>query len=188
MLNQLKGVFHRLMSVLLAWSMIGFAAPAAAQVVGDGGEGGEEATFVYLDPAGRFTFEYPQSWGESTQPGEGIRFTGPDEFISVAIVDTGAAPVEFGESDEPALATVSTDYQGRPLRAYQVNGVLAAMREYSWQAGPSLVTGKMVPSLARRYYLPGSNGALAIFTYSSPVRSYDPEGADDFATAFKWLS
>jgi hypothetical protein len=158
------------------------AEPARAQVEG---EGGEEATFRFVDPASRFSFEYPQSWGNSTQPGEDIRFTGADEFISVTIVDTALGPLEFGDSDDVALAATLDSYQSRPLRTYNTSTVV---REYSWQAGPSPVTGKMVPSMAKRFYLLGPDGKLAIFTYSSPVRAYDPEGADDFATAFRWLT
>jgi len=44
-----------------------------------------------------------------------------------------------------------------------------------------------VPSSGNRYYIPGPGGKIAIFTYSSPTRTYDPAGADDFANAFTWL-
>ena len=160
------------------------AAAAAPEVAG---EAGDEPTFVYVDQAKHFSFEYPQSWGKTTQPGDDIRITGRDEFISVRIVNTALSPMDFGSSDESDLASASSGYKSRAFKSYQVRRTSGAVREYTWQAGPSPVTGKPVPSAARRYYLPGPSGQLAIFTYSSPVQSYDPEGADDLANTFKWL-
>jgi hypothetical protein len=163
------------------------AAPGAVAAPEAAGEAGDEPTFVYVDQAKHFSFEYPQSWGKTTQPEGEIRVAGRDEFISIKIVTTALSPLDFGSSDEPALASASSGYQSRSLKSYQIRRISGAVREYTWQAGPSLVTGKMVPSMARRYYLPGPSGQLAILTYSSPVQAYDPEAADDLANTLKWL-
>jgi hypothetical protein len=121
-----------------------------------------------------------------TQPGEEVRFTGRDEFISISIASTALSPMDFGNSDVTNLSSSTSGYKGQPLKGFQKSGVTGAMLAYSWQAGPSPVTGKMVPSSAKRYYMSGP-GMLAVFTYSSPVQLYDPEGADDLAATFKWL-
>lgn len=168
-------------------------APAGNQAGGPpdaaGGEtgGGDEPVRTYVDPAGQFSFQHAQSWGNTTKPGETIRFTGRDEFISIAITTSNLNPLDFGKADAAALTTVSPGYKGEALKAYKVAGTNGAMVSYTWQAGPSPVTGKMIPSSGRRYYIPGPDGKLAIFTYSSPTNNYDPAGADDFANAFKWL-
>ncbi len=148
---------------------------------------GDEPTKVYTDQNGQFSFQYPGSWGKTTQPGETIRLTGRDEFISIAVTTTNLSALDFAKADAAGLTAVSPGYKGSALQAYKVAGTNGAMVAYTWQAGPSPVTGKTVPSSANRYYIPGPGGKLAIFTYSSPTNNYDPAGADDFANAFKWL-
>lgn len=162
-------------------------APAERAVPKGEAQGGDEPTIVFKDPSGLFSMEHPQSWGQSSQPGETIRFTGRDEFISVTLVNTPAAPLDFGRTDSATLPTASPGYRAGKLIPFKVAGKDGAKTTYTWQAGPSPVTGKLVPSSVDRYYIPGQPGKLAIFTYSCPTRSYDPAGADDFANAFRWL-
>ena len=154
--------------------------------VGAEGGGGDEPTVTYTAPDGTFSFQHPQSWSRTTQPGESIRYTGRDEFISVTIVATTQPPLDYARADAGALAAASPGFQGRAPVARKVAGQNGAMVAYTWQAGPSPVTGKPVPSSANRYYIPGPGGKLAVFTYSSPTGTYDPAGADDFANAFAW--
>lgn len=166
-------------------TVTGASAPDAA-----GGEaaGGDEPVRTYVDPTGQFSFQHAQSWGNTTKPGETIRFTGRDEFISIAITTTTLSPLEFAKADASALTAASPNFKGEAIKAYKVAGTTGAMESYTWQAGPSPVTGKMIASSARRYYIPGTGGKLAVFTYSSPTNTYDPFGADDFANSFKWLN
>jgi len=164
---------------------VAVAATVAPAAGGEGG-GGDEPNIPYVAPAGAFHFPHPQSWGQATQPGESIRYTGRDEFISVTIVTTALAPLDYARADAGALTAASPGYQGQAPVAQQVAGWAGALVAYTWQAGPSPVTGKMVPSSANRYYIPGPGGRLAVFTYSSPTGTYDPAGADDFANAFAW--
>jgi hypothetical protein len=181
--------------VLLALVLAGCAAagprgsvstppPAAVEAQG---EGGEEPTVVFVDPTGRFSVEHPSSWATSTPPREDVRFTGRDEFISVTIVNTALSAMDFASTDTAALSAATTGYQSQPARGFQMRGATGAVVAFGWEAGPSPVTGKVVPSSAKRYYLPGPGGKLAILTVSSPVQLYDPEGADDLANTFKWL-
>ncbi len=165
-------------------TVAGGSAPDAA-----GGEaaGGDEPVRTYTDPTGLFSFQNAQSWGNTTKPGETIRFTGRDEFISIVITTTTLSPLDFAKADAAALTAASPNFKGDALKAYTVAGKSGMMQSYTWQAGPSPVTGKMIASSARRYYIPGPGGKLAVFTYSSPTSTYDPAGADDFANAFKWL-
>jgi len=179
-----------LMAVLLA---LGLGAYFRSRAAGEGGVlggeavGGDEPTVTYTAPDGTFSFQHPQSWGQTTQPGERIRYTGRDEFISVAIVATPQPPLDYVRSDAGTLVAASPGYQGQAPVAQQVAGRSGAMVAYTWQPPASAVTGKLVPSSARRYYISGPGGTLAVLTYSSPTQTYDPAGADDFANAFKWL-
>ncbi|GAC1639002.1 MAG: hypothetical protein NVS4B8_05440 [Herpetosiphon sp.] len=162
-------------------------APAAAADAAGGEVGGDAPLTAYTDPGGLFRFDYPQGWGTVTQSGESIRLTGHDEFISVKIVQTPLSPLEYAKQDAAALTSASPGFAGQPPKAGTFAGKSAATVAYTWQAGPSRVTGKPIPSSANRYYIPGTAGKLAVFTYSSPTRNYDPAGAVDFVNGFKWL-
>ncbi|MHB8644301.1 MAG: hypothetical protein ACYDAR_00770 [Thermomicrobiales bacterium] len=162
-------------------------APANTSAAAQGEQGGGDApTTTYTDPAGQFHFLYPQTWGKTTQAGESIRFTGADEFISVTVTTTTQSPVAFAQADAAALTASSPGFKGAAVKAYKVAGTNGAMVAYTWELPKSAVTGKPVPSSGNRYYIPGPGGKVAIFTYSSPTRTYDPAGADDFANTFKW--
>jgi hypothetical protein len=163
-------------------AVAGTVAPIAGAEAG----GGDAANVSYVAPTGEFHFQYPQGWGQTTQPGESVRYTGRDEFISVTIVTTTQTPLDYARADAGALTAASPGYQGQAPVARKIAGHDSATVAYTWQAGPSPVTGKMVPSSADRYYIPGPGGKLAVFTYSSPTGTYDPAGADDFANAFVW--
>ena len=163
------------------------AAPATAADAGGGEAGaGDEPTVRYNAPDGAYHFLYPRSWGRTTRPGEDVRFTGRDEFISVTVIATALGPLDYARADAGALATASPGFQGQAPTAYTAAGRAEAVVAYTWQAGPSPVTGKAVPSAAKRYYIAGPGGKLAVFTYSGPTQTYDPAGADDFANAFAW--
>jgi hypothetical protein len=179
-----------LVALLLAFGLGAYLRSRAAGeggVLGGESGGSDEPTTTYTDPGGAFSFPYPRSWGQATQPGEAIRVTGRDEFIGISIVASAPAPLDYGTSDAGPLAAASPGYQVQTLKVYKVAGQSGAMVAYTWQSPASAVTGKPVASSARRYYIPGPGGKLAVFTYSSPTRTYDPAGADDFANAFKWL-
>ncbi len=165
------------------------ATAGVAEAPGAVGEAvnGDEPTVTYSDATNHFRLDHPRSWGTSSPAGEVVRFTGRDEFISVAIVSTTQAPLEYATADVPQLTAASPGYKSAGPKTYTVAGASGAMVAYTWQAGPSPVTGKQVPSSANRYYIPGPAGKLAVFTYSSPTPNYDPAGADDFANAYRWL-
>jgi hypothetical protein len=148
--------------------------------------GGDEPNVVYQASSGAFHFSHPQSWTQTTQPGETIRFTGRDEFISVTLVHTSLSPADYAAKDQAALVAASPNFQGKAPVAVHVKAGDGVMVAYAWTAGPSPVTGKTVPSAANRTYIAGPNGALAVYTYSAPMQVYDPYGAADFVNLFSW--
>lgn len=184
------GLAAGLLTLFLALGLGGYLrSRAAGEGTPLGGEvgGGDEPTATYTDPGGLFSFAYPRSWGQATQQGEAIRLAGRDEFIGIRIVTGNPAPLDYARSDAGALAAASPGFRGQAPAAYTVAGRGGAVVAYTWQLPASVVTGKPVPSSAKRYYIPGPDGRLAILTYSSPTQTYDPAGADDFANAFRWL-
>jgi hypothetical protein len=57
---------------------------------------------------------------------------------------------------------------------------------YTWNAGTSAVTGKAVELTSVRYYVPKDSGTLAVITYGIVSNQFDPQGADDLASTFRW--
>jgi hypothetical protein len=152
------------------------------------GTPGDEPMLTYVDPNNQFRFLHPASWARSTPAGEAIRVTGRDQFMSVVVASTTQGPLEFAMAEAPRVSAASPGYKSAGPRAFQVAGARGALLSYTWQAGPSSVTGKPVPSSANRYYIPGPGGKLAVFTYTSAVNTFDGEDSDDFANTFMWLS
>jgi hypothetical protein len=152
------------------------------------GSPGDEPMQAYVDPNNQFRFIHPAGWARSAPAGEAIRVTGRDQYLSVAVISTTQAPLEFAEEDSRRVATASPAYASAGPKAFQVAGARGALLQYTFQAGPSPVTGKPVSSSVNRYYIPGPGGKLAVFTYASAVNTFDGEDADDFANAFQWLS
>jgi hypothetical protein len=148
----------------------------------------DEPMLSYVDQVHQFRFIHPASWARSTPAGEAIRVSGRDQFMSVVVISTTNAPVEFAAVDAQQLAASASGFTagGKP-KSVAVAGRRGALLEYNWQAGPSPVTGKPVPSAAKRYYIPGPSQKLAAFTYASAVNTFDCEDADDFANTFVWL-
>jgi len=147
---------------------------------------GDEPNVVYTAPGGAFHFSHPQSWTQTTPAGETIRFTGRDEFISVTVVSTTLSPADYATQDNAALVKASPGFAGKAPVTVKINAGASAIVAYQWNAGPSAVTGKLVPSSANRLYIPGPNGTLAVYTYSAPNQTYDPAGAVDFVNTFGW--
>jgi hypothetical protein len=96
--------------------------------------------------------------------------------------------VEFAAADGQQLSGSITGFTpvSQP-KTLTVAGKRGAVLEYTWQAGPSPVTGKPVPSTAKRFYIPGPSQKLAVFTYASAAGTFDREDAADFANTFVWL-
>jgi hypothetical protein len=108
--------------------------------------------------------------------------------MSVVVVSTGQPPLDFATTDVQQLAAATPGYTASQPKTSRVAGAPGAIVQYKFEAPPSAVTGKPVPSQAHRYYIPGPGGKLAVFTYASAANTFDREDADDFANTFEWLS
>jgi hypothetical protein len=148
----------------------------------------DEPMLSYVDQTHQFRFIHPAAWARSNPAGEAIRVSGRDQFMSVAVVSTPNGPLEFAATDAQQLAASTPGFSagGHP-KSFAVAGTRGALLDYIWQAGPSPVTGKPVPSTAKRYYIPGPAQKLAVFTYTGATSTFDREDADDFANTFVWL-
>lgn len=147
---------------------------------------GDEPTTLYTAPAGTFGFRYPRSWSPATRTGATIGVAGRDGAIDITLVETALTPLDYADGDAGSLAAAFPGFRGGSPKAVDVAGRQVIVMPYTWQ--PEAAAGGSAPthSLARRYYIGGTGRLLALFTYSAPARAFDPSGADDFASAFRW--
>jgi len=70
--------------------------------------------------------------------------------------------------------------------AIDLNGKPAEKFVYTYSAGVNLVTNKPLTLVGVRYYIPKDASTLAVVTYGIASDQYDPQGADDIASTFRW--
>lgn len=159
------------------------APPAAA---GEGGEGGVEAALVtYSDTAQQFAIGHPGPWTQDTSVKDGVQFNGGDDRMRLefATPASGADPMAYAQQD---LASVSSAFPGFKqvglASSTEVKGAVVLGFEAQ---GTSAVTGKGYTARGDRYYMPLSDGRLAVLTVVGPSNHYDREGVRDIALTFQ---
>ena len=66
-------------------------------------------------------------------------------------------------------------------------GMAVQKAVYTWTDGVNPVTSRPNVLVSARYYIPKDRATLAVVTYSIAANQYDPQGADDVVSTFKWL-
>ena len=75
---------------------------------------------------------------------------------------------------------------GVGLATVTIGGQRVTRFTYTWNAGTSPVTGKAIALTSVRYYVPKDSMTVAVITYGTVSNQFDPQGADDVASTFKW--
>lgn len=152
----------------------------------NGGEGGVEAALVtYNDTTQGFSIGYPGTWTQDTSVNAGVRFAGGDDSLtlSFATPPTGTDPSTYAQSDVVALTQAFPGFKQLSLDpSKEVTGAVVLGFE---SEGTSAVTGKAFKAHNERYYIPLSDGRLAILTVVGPDAHYDREGVRDIALTLK---
>jgi hypothetical protein len=95
----------------------------------------------------------------------------------------------LAKADLSALKTSATNFrQLQAPAAVTISGHRAVKFVYQWTAGTNAVTGKANALITARYYITRDSNRLAIVSYGSAANQYDPQGADDVANTFAWLT
>ncbi|MDQ6720587.1 MAG: hypothetical protein M3003_07310 [Candidatus Dormibacteraeota bacterium] len=162
------------------------ATPAGAAAEAGGGEAG---TISWTDPQHRYKIDSP---GAMTVAADGrasaIR---PAERLEVSILtgSTGGTPMALAQADTASLKSSATNFHLLMAPTYvSINNRRSVKLLYEWTAGTNSVTGKPANLTTARYYIPKDSTRLAVVTYGIATSQYDPQGADDVATSFTWLS
>ncbi len=148
---------------------------------------GEAPAVPYVDARYHYRIDAP---GRMTNAADGTASViGPAERLQVTVVEgSKAADVAALARDDVASLPGSTN--GFKLvsgpGAASVNGKKLWKFVYNWNAGTNAVTGKPLSLVGVRYYAPKDASMVAVITYGVASNQYDPQGADDIASTFRW--
>jgi hypothetical protein len=153
-----------------------------------GEAGGVETAFVtYTDAAQHFSVGHPGSWTQDPSAKDTLKFNGGDSSLALTFVTLAAGKdaMAYASGD---VATATAQYPGFKqvglAPSTEVQGAIVLGFEAS---GKSAVTGKAFTARGDRYYIPMSDGRLAVFTVVGPTQNYDREGVRDLALTLKSL-
>ena len=147
---------------------------------------GEAQAVTYVDSKYHYRIDAP---GHITVAADGSAgFVGPTERIQITVLQAST-------TDLPALAHADITSLPAALTGFQLksgptmvalNGKPAEKFVYTYNGGVSAVTGKPLSLVGVRYYIPKDASTLAVVSYAIAADQYDPQGADDIASTFRW--
>lgn len=158
-------------------------APAAAGEI----TVGESVPTRYADARYHYQIDAP---GRMTANADGTAsFVGPSERLEVTVVtgSSAADPAALATQDSKSLATSASGFhQVSTPATVTLNGHNVTKFTYTWNAGTSAVTGKPVELTTVRYYIAKDVATVAVIAYGIVSNQFDPQGADDLASTFRW--
>jgi hypothetical protein len=153
----------------------------------NGAANGEAPTVAYTNSKFKYRVDAP---GPMTEAADGsAAYRGPAERLEIAVVtDSSAAdPHRRAANDLGGLKSTKPAYKlVVPLSQVSIYGKDVAKFVFTWTDGTNAVTGKPNDMVSATYYIAKDRSTLAIVTYSIVANQYDPQGADDVASTFKW--
>jgi hypothetical protein len=156
-------------------------ATAGAEVVS-----GEGVPVPYMDDRFHYRIDAP---GHMTANADGsAAYIGPSERLEISIVEGSAAsdPGALAGQDIKSLSTAPAFHQLSNPTSITLSGYHVLRFSYTWNAGTSTVTGKAIELTSVRYYLSKDGSTLAVITYGIVSNQFDPQGADDIVSTFRW--
>ena len=152
----------------------------------NGGEGGvENALVTYSDSTLGFAIGYPSPWTQDTSFTNGVKFVGGDSYFTLEFV-TSAAGTDAMTYAQTNIAAVSAAFAGfKQLSLAPSTEVRDAIILGFTADRKSAVTGKSFTAHNEIYYMPLTDGRIAVLTVVGPESLYDREGVRDIALTFK---
>jgi len=140
---------------------------------------------TYRDAGQRFSVGYPGSWTRDSGVTEGVKFDGGDDSMRLEFITLpqGTTVMAYAEQDVAAVSAAFPGFQQVGLAA-STEVAKAVVLGFEAQ-GTSTVTGKVYAARSDRYYIPLSDGRLAVLTVVGPKSHYDREGVRDIALTLR---
>lgn len=163
--------------------------PAASE--GDSGTTGgdvpDNAVFLtYADPTHGFSIQYVEGW-QVRSMADGVEIRDKDSSETIALISGPTDAAHYvRDVDLPALRA-RTGFALVKQDTVQVGTRELIHLDYHLPAAPDPVTGKEVPSMVDRFYVPGV-GSLAIVTLSTPDGVDNVDAFRQMIESFTWAS
>ena len=138
---------------------------------------------TYRDAGQRFSVGYPRLLDAGWAVTAGVKFDGGDdsmyalEFITLP---QGMTVMAYAQQDVAAVERRLPRFQAGRVGLPSTEVAKAVVLGFEAQ-GTSTVTGKAYAARGDRYYIPLSDGRLAVLTVVGPKSHYDREGVRDIA-------
>ncbi|MEO8393039.1 MAG: hypothetical protein ABI700_08595 [Chloroflexota bacterium] len=167
-------------------------APTTAPTeVSASGDVPDNAVFVtYTSPSGAYSLQYVEGWTVAQQANDGVSITDIDsaQVVTITAMPSGNLTNYIIATDEPQLKTQTQDYKRVDLKTVQVHNQPVVVLSYTSTSAPDPVTGKTRAVISLRYYLPGSNGKLAILTLTTPLDVDNVDAFNQVLGSFTWTA
>jgi hypothetical protein len=143
-------------------------------------------TAVYLSYRGSgYSLDYVEGWTIRLGPGKGVTVADKDSSEVVAIV-AGSQPISVvASADQRRLATTAPKYRLLFLRSVALQPGRSIRVQYRTLSAQDPVTGKRVPVVVDRYYIPGA-GKHAVITLSTPAGVDNVDAFRRISHSFRW--
>jgi hypothetical protein len=148
---------------------------------------GEAVPVPYADA--RFHYRIDAPGRMTANPDGNAAYIGPSERLEIGVLQGPQAsdPSTIAGQDIRSLSTSATGFHQLSSPAKLTLGGYQVIRfSYTWNAGTSAVTGKAIELTSVRYYLAKDSATLAVITYGIVSNQFDPQGADDIVSTFRW--
>jgi hypothetical protein len=144
----------------------------------------DTATYLTFRSQG-YSLKYVEGWGIQLGPGAGVTIADKDSAETVAPLSGGASILAFASSDLARLARSSPRYTLLVKRNVKLAPGPSVYVQYHTLSPRDPVTGKRVPVVVDRYYIPGPR-KRAILTLQTPVGVDNVDAFRLIAHSFRW--
>jgi hypothetical protein len=160
----------------------------AAAPAENGAGNGEAAPHPYTSSKFNYRVDAPGTMQEAADGS--AAYKGTAERLEIVVLSGASAgdPHSRATTDIGALGSARSSFKlVQPAVQINLAGKSVYKFIYTWTDGTNSVTGKPNMLVSVQYYIPKNSSTLAVVTYSVVSSQYDPQGADDVASTFKWL-
>ena len=159
--------------------------PTSTVAVGRTASGDIPDTAVYLTYKGKgYNLSYVEGWTLNLGQRSGVTINDKDSYEIVKIVKSGRTQ-NFASVDMSNLSRTTQRYRLVSMKTLPLGTGTAVHVQYRTLSPQDAVTGKQVPVVVDRYYIPGS-GKTAIITLSTPVGVDNVDAFRRIAHSFRW--
>lgn len=147
------------------------------------GDIADTATYLTYHGTG-YSLKYVEGWGIQQGPGRDVTMSDKDSSERVAIQNSTRAG-SLASADLARLRRTAPQFRLLARHAVRLPSGDVGYVQYRTLSAQDPVTGKRVPVIVDRYYIPGS-GKVAVLSLSTPVAVDNLDAFRLIARSFRW--